>query len=126
MGNVSEIRASSEGLYHLKLALEFAMVYHSAYDKDKHKLTHYAVHDGVLYFGWHESSGGAALPCAMGIDGIAPMITGWLAEQEYPREPDIDGHCSKGWTLFNQIPYQVPGHFYWTFGVRPNWQEYHK
>lgn len=121
MGNGdTQIDIKSEGRMHLIAALTLAMDYHIPGKEGT--VSHWLVEDGAMIFGWHESlKGSVPLPVPMTKEQVADLILGWLKSQPYPKEPDIDGHCSKGWQV-----YQPRADFYETFAVRPYWMEYHK
>jgi hypothetical protein len=49
---------------------------------------------------------------------MAAMIEAWLQAQTYPREPDHDGHNSKGWKL---ATHKGTGLWSLAFTVQPVW-----
>lgn len=83
--------------------------------------------DGLLIFGKGKSFEDGWIPFLSSPtnDELSRLIIEWLKKQEYGMEPDIDGHCSKGWQISNQV-----GFNYWdyksVFSVAPCWIEYHK
>ncbi len=126
----TRVDVSSEGAYHLGLAIDLALVYHTGPDRGMRatKITHWQVIDGKMVFSWHESSKGQPLPAPMGREMLIPLILSWLAEQDYGDEPDHDGSNAKGWRLkahWELMP-DHPGRFYFQFSVQPEWCEYHK
>ena len=129
----TSIVIASEGEYHLRLALELALTYHTGPNSfggpKKRGVDNWAVINGGIYFGWGGSTPGMnTLPVRTDIDELVPMILRWLAEQDYPSEPDIDGSTHKGWRFvshFDKMP-DHPARFYLNFGVHPHWCEYHK
>lgn len=120
----TKVLVSSEGYYHLNLALELALRYHTSGLRDG-TVSHWSYNDHKMDFGWHEEMGGEKLPYKIGIKSIIPLVSGWLQTADYGPEPNIDGSCEKGWTLTNNIPYSR-GSFYVSFRITPYWCEYHK
>ncbi len=85
----------------------------------------------VLHWYYREGSGQTKFPYPFKLEQLLPFITGWLENQDYGSEPDLDGSCSKGWSLFTNIPYEQRKTINqaWDcvlFAVRPEWAEHHK
>jgi hypothetical protein len=67
-----------------------------------------------------------ALPFKLDAEGAADFARRWLAEVEYPPEPDIDGSVKKGWRLYNEPWGHVEGVYAGICAVTPVWSEYGK
>lgn len=134
----TRVDVSSEGEFHLKLAMELALIYHT----DNRQIlqpgrfpgaTHWMVRDNGIWFAWAQPSNGdtdlTAFPARLGIDALAGLALGWLKTSgDYGPEPHCDGHCARGWRLvshFGLMP-NCRDQFYLSFGVMPEWMEYHK
>lgn len=66
------------------------------------------------------------LPFTLDAAGAADFALRWLAECEYPREPDHDGDNGKGWEVYNNQWSRVTDDWHSFVGVRPAWQMYGK
>lgn len=90
--------------------------------------------ENILLFYWHHEAKSvhSKLPYKFGAEQLLPFITGWLDNQDYGTEPNIDGSCSKGWRLLTEVPYEerknVPHiwNFYTIFAIQPVWAMHHK
>jgi hypothetical protein len=61
------------------------------------------------------------LPFKMNFKSAASFAANWLEQVDYGREYDTDGHCDKGWRVFNQdtMMFQF-------VAVQPDWIVYGK
>lgn len=60
-------------------------------------------------------------------EDLAMFVEGWLSEQVYPPEPDLDGSCSKGFRIYNERYGRVGGCGDYSFiAIQPEWAEHHK
>ncbi len=125
----------SEGKRHLEMALDLCLIYHSGGRFGS--ISHALEHENGLYFGWNEGCGGEPLVAdtesdGIGRDALVEIIFDWLRTKAvYPRESDIDGSIHKGWRVISHyrlMPKNLGGwkSNYLTFGVLPEWMEYHK
>ncbi len=124
----TRVDVASEGSYHLGLALDLAMVYHSNPSARKATVSHWQEENGKLIFSWSGSGGSNALLVPHDRDMLIPLIMGWLSKQDYGQEPDMDGTVTKGWRLkshYDLMP-DLPGRFYMSFTIEPYFCEYHK
>lgn len=124
MSDITNIKVSSEGITHLKLALDIVL---SSPEGSSQYCDWHMTYDDTLYFGWGSKKN--ILPSRLNTDSLLTIITSWLENTSYGYAPDIDGECHKGWELLagsKHISYDTPESFYITFGIRPKWIEYHK
>ncbi|WP_327210066.1 hypothetical protein [Rhizobium leguminosarum] len=66
------------------------------------------------------------LPFKLDAAGAADWAERWLAETDYGREPDHDGHNGKGWRVFTGSWGHVCGDHYAVCAVLPAWAMYGK
>lgn len=78
----------------------------------------------VLY--WSESKGMVPFPVSMDAATVRPLISAWLAEQNYGREPDHDGDNKRGWRLYNEAWGRVGDESRTFLAVKPAWTMYGK
>lgn len=71
-------------------------------------------------------NGPVALPFKLDAAGAADFANRWLNEQDFGREPDMDGSVKKGWRLFTGAWGHVCGDQYSVFAVAPAWAMYGK
>lgn len=79
--------------------------------------------DFGLVLCWTDGGDMTRFPFPLDEVAAMPILTGWLEAQEYPREPDIDGSCKKGWRLYNNAP---AWSWRWFVAIKPAWAIYHK
>ncbi len=84
-----------------------------------------------LLLHWYYRKDQTKFPYEFEVEQIVPFIMGWLKNQDYGPEPDLDGSCSKGWKLFTEHPYiqGKPTNPAWhnvVFAIQPEWAEHHK
>lgn len=77
----------------------------------------------VLY--WIGSAGTVPLPFKMDAEAARMVVLGWLAEQDYGKEPDHDGSNRKGWRAYNEAN-GVGGDYAAFLAVKPVWATYGK
>ena len=78
----------------------------------------------VLY--WTSKAGMTPLPFAMDAGAVLPIIKGWLAEQDYGREPGHDGDNGKGWRVYNEAWGHIGNDWEAFLAVKPAWAMYGK
>ncbi len=121
----------SEQDYHLGLALDLCLNYHSGGDR-LHRITHSIEHDNAIYFGWHANSGGECLTgdpeVGLSKETLMTLINDWLKTADYGEEDDIDGSVERGWRVISHLELMpdISGRFYLTFGVQPCYMYYSK
>lgn len=77
----------------------------------------------VLIFYWSDN-GCTPLPVPMSGSELTTIVLKWLKDEaEYPEEPDIDGHCRRGFRITTEFDGYAP---YYIFKVLPEWIIYHK
>jgi hypothetical protein len=93
----------------------------------------YLIHpDKGLIFFWsahpndHPDKRLVPLPFKLDAAGAADFAKRWLAEQDYGRQPDHDGHNGKGWRLYNESWGRVGDFTYSFVAVMPEWAMYGK
>ncbi len=80
----------------------------------------------VLYWGVGDNDPNKTkFPYDFKLNQTLPFVMGWLENQDYGREPDIDGSCSKGWREFNSEGV-TNGWGMASFTVQPAWAYHHK
>lgn len=87
----------------------------------------------VFHWFYNGNQSQSKFPYAMELEELVPFTLGWLRAQNYGSEPDLDGHCTKGWYLFtsdlsaydSKNPLIQAWHNV-AFAVRPEWAEHHK
>jgi len=124
------IDISSEGEKRLQQAFHLRMEPDGRYASQKADTAIGYVIDpelGMVFFQWKPSGEFAPFPFKMDADGCAAFAFRWLAEAEYPREPDHDGDNHKGWRFYNEAWGHV-GHYRSEalIAVKPEWQMYGK
>lgn len=105
-------------------ALELVLFDHSLIEGYRESPTK----DGTptLYMYWLNTPDiSTAFPYKMRIEQLMPFVKGWLEQAEYGKQPDIDGHCTKGWRIFNTEGIQ-DGWSRISFAVQPVWAIHHK
>jgi len=109
------------------------------------KIVGFQVKDNTLYIYHKPKEGLEKIPFGSNkVEYIFQFIKSWLASIEYPREPDCDGSCGKGFEVFvyasggycdlvNDIAAEKGDCNAITFDgwaitivVKPYWVEYHK
>ena len=65
-------------------------------------------------------------PAVMGPAELEPIIKAWLAERQYPPEPDHDGSNHKGWRVYNEQWGKVNDEWQAFAAIEPVWLEYGK
>ena len=113
----------------LRLSLEAA--FSNQWNKDKdgfYRVNAYKKVDGQLILGRAQEGdpGWVIMLAPVTAEEAVPMVKMWLREQDYGREPDIDGSCSKSWRVFNG-PWGYAGNDWrGVVAIEPYWAEYHK
>jgi hypothetical protein len=74
-----------------------------------------------LVFLWAVDRDGIPLPFKMDPLSAAHFAWRWLAETEFPRQPDHDGDNCKGWRIYNDAWGHVGSHRYAIIAVQPVW-----
>ena len=121
----TQVSVSSEGSYHLKLAIQLATDY-------------YVSKMSIPIVSWGQIASGLCFSSKENLEGFHPfpysecthddlvlIIQRWLADQEYPPQPEND-RVSKGWRLNNNT-YNLPpsaSRDHIVFIVWPEWREY--
>ena len=59
------------------------------------------------------------LPYEFKLPQVITLVDGWLSQATYPKEPDFDGHSSKGFRISRMSGYA-------TLKVEAVWAEHHK
>ena len=118
----ASVIAEGEGRHHLNAALTLAMDSH--YETVPGYVSHWLIDQGGLAFGWHADCKGLPLPYPMIREEVVSFILSWIDKVPFPKEPDIDGSCEKGWKV-RSIDY-FDSNRYMMFWVAPVWIEYHK
>jgi len=83
----------------------------------------------LLIFYWHYDEARAKeknitpFPCEIKGEALVSVIVEWLDSVEYPPDPGIDGHCTKGWHL---IAEEADGWSSAFMTVSPEWAMHHK
>lgn len=82
----------------------------------------------AMVFRWTKegSKGAVALPFKLDAAGAAEFAQRWLAEQDFGRQPDHDGHNGRGWRVFTGAWGHVGADRYAICGVTPAWAMYGK
>ena len=78
----------------------------------------------ILY--WSINERVTAFPFGLDAEAAAKMVSGWLAEQDYGREPNHDGDNGKGWRVYNEDWGQVDSEWQAFLAVKPVWAMYGK
>lgn len=125
MDNFS-VDVTARGPEVLKHTLELVLANHSiavaftepVLDNQKTLVLHWYIPEG-------QKAKYSAFPYNFKIEQLLPFIMGWLENQDYGEEPDLDGHCTRGWRLFNTqgITHGFGGG---SFAIQPVWAEHHK
>lgn len=114
------IDVTSEGKTHLELALKIAFgSYHKA-------VGYKVIPDKGLVLYWIPVDDMVPLPFKMDSDAIVPIVQGWLAEQDYGREPDHDGDNGQGWRVYCESWGHVNHQFEAFVAIQPAWAMYGK
>lgn len=93
MSDNLEIIATGEGLVRLSAVLALC----TNWENDKAAFSGWAFLDGGIFFKDRE---GTPFPAPIDCDQAAKMALDVLRDsKQWPREPDIDGHCAKGWRV---------------------------
>ena len=66
------------------------------------------------------------LPAEFPTTEMAMFIKAWLNNVNYGKEPDTDGSCKKGWTVYNESWGQVAGRYQAFVAIEPTWLMYGK
>lgn len=92
--------------------------------------THYMLWPGKgLVFFWTEPRAAEQVgapepigfPFKMDADGAAEFARRWLADTEYPKQPDHDGDNSKGWRVYNEAWGHIGNYWSAIIAVQPTW-----
>lgn len=120
------VDVTARGAEVLKHTLELVLAHHSiavAYtepvlDNKKTLVLHWYIPEG-------QKNNYSPFPYPFRIEQLLPFIMGWLENQDYGPEDDIDGHCTKGWRLFNThgITHGFGGG---SFAIQTEWAEHSK
>jgi hypothetical protein len=78
----------------------------------------------VLY--WAEKAGITPFAFKMAAQDVLPVIKGWLAEQDFGKQPDHDGDNGKAWRLYNEAWGHVGNDWEAFLAVQPAWAMYGK
>lgn len=101
----------------IKNALDLALQWHGKVSRFKNCEQDTGL--PALYLGdvWLKEAN--ELPASLDASQITPFVLAWLEEQKdhYGRQPDCDGHCTKGWRIRST---------YEGLMITPHWIEYHK
>lgn len=91
------------------------------------EITSWKESDGFLIFGRGSSFEDGWIPFLSSptTDELSRLIIVWLKKQDYGMEPDMDGHCSKGWQVSNKAGFNFYD-YKSVFAVSPCWIEFHK
>lgn len=82
-----------------------------------------------LIFFWSKSPTATdiqELPITLDAEGASYLANNWLETAEYGPEPDTDGHCNKGWRVYNEAWGHVDDDPYAFLAIEPAWIEYGK
>lgn len=66
------------------------------------------------------------LPFKLDAAAAADFARHWLAEQDYGKEPDHDGHNGRGWRIYNEAWGHVDGDYAAFVAIAPAWAMYGK
>lgn len=82
----------------------------------------------IMIFRWSkaESKTAQSFPFVMDAEGCAEFARRWLAQADYGLSPNVDGHCEKGWRVFNDGGGSIKGGHYAIVAVAPEWIIYGK
>lgn len=78
----------------------------------------------VLY--WAESNKCTPFAYDFTRQEAADFALGWLRRADYGAEPDIDGSCKKGWTMFCGAWGRIDGEWEAFVKITPAWAMYGK
>lgn len=125
MAGDTYVDVRSEGVAHLRLAIELA---ESHYTGTKYGgVSHVLQINNGIYFGWHPNCGGVAA-CDVGeklsVGTVVDLITDFLRTARYETPLDIDGDAHRGWRFVSH--HRLLPDFYLSYGVTPEWMYYHK
>ena len=120
MSDTLMLEATGEGVDRLKALLSL---------DGTRRITGMVQKENALILNW-EHEGGARVPFPPAV--LADQIIAWLMNRdgkvvsnpnflgaEYGKEPDIDGHCKKGWRI-------IVGSASDPITIKPQWMVYHK
>lgn len=65
-------------------------------------------------------------PFKMNSDLCAEFVDSWLKETEFPKEPDIDGECERGWLTYTEDWGHVDDEWSAIVAISPYWAMYGK
>lgn len=66
------------------------------------------------------------LPVTLDAEGAFMLASTWLDEVDYGPEDDTDGHCNKGWRVYNERFHHVDNDAYGFIAISPAWIVYDK
>ncbi len=69
----------------------------------------------------HKSDAMTPFLAALDLDALVPIISTWLAQQDYGREPDHDGSNSKGFRLYNEVWGRIGDDWASIGAIKPEW-----
>lgn len=78
----------------------------------------------VLY--WTERPEMIPLPFKIDAEAARVVVMGWLAEQDYGKDPDHDGSNKRGWRAYNEAWGRIGDDYGAFLAVQPVWATYGK
>lgn len=115
---MKDLEVVSDNPLDLKAAVEIAFRYgHTAVAWMREGNT------SLTLFWSNSKSESTPLPFGLGAEVALELIRGWLEKQDYPRMPNTDGSCKKGFSVLAGSKLDSP---YAIFTVKPEWIVYGK
>lgn len=79
-------------------------------------------HQYMVFFKYENTENMTPFPTKLSADRCAEIAFEWLSQQQYPQEPDHDGHNEEGWLVWNDGWGQIDGYGYSSFiAIEPMW-----
>lgn len=116
-----EFRVNGAGATRLAQALGLAL--------GSNKVERYAIHPtkGFILYWTPPETPTTTFPFKMAAPQIAEFIHEWLKQSaDYGSEPDIDGSCERGWTVYTESWGHVNEQWEAFLAVKPTWILYGK
>ena len=84
-------------------------------------------HPDRLILVWStQSPGSHPLPAPLKGEALVGFVRSWLETVDYGKEDDTDGHCKKGWHVYNDAWGYIDGDPYAFVAIEPVWLVYGK